>query len=125
MQNYSKSQNLDILLNLFSFFNEHNIITVSDLNKTIILFFKNLLNINTQIVYSSQLNITGEKDIFLSNILKKLDASNYIYTPCFEQYMKNYGFSKYPCKVEKFNYKNAIQNFALFRELWIRKHSRL
>lgn len=51
---------------------------LADLNIKLILFIKNALDIKTDIVYSSALEVSGKKADLLSNICKSLNADQYI-----------------------------------------------
>ena len=51
---------------------------LSSLNVSLIKTIMNYLNIDKEILFSSELNTTGHKDEKLISILKKIDASKYI-----------------------------------------------
>lgn len=58
-----------------------------DINMSSIEYCREKLNINTPIVYASELNVTGSKSELLANLVKSLDGTTYLSGPSGKDYL--------------------------------------
>jgi len=78
-----------------------------DLNIDLIMFFKNVLNIDTRVFRSCELDSDGSKDELLAGLCEKLEANTYISPPGSRVYMEESdAFAKRNIKVEYNEYEH-------------------
>ena len=82
-----------------------------------------LLLVKTKIIKSSDINITGNKNLLIINICKSLGATKYISGPFGKNYLNLDDFKKFKIEVEFQNFfhpkysqiqKNFISNLSIF-----------
>tara|TARA_R110002096_G_scaffold94635_6_gene212933 strand:- start:30879 stop:31556 length:678 start_codon:yes stop_codon:yes gene_type:complete len=77
--NYSKAPFFDLINNEFLSFYDREWEYLSDMCYEMLVWFMQILNINTRIIKSSQLgSIEGNKSLLILNICKTLNASTYL-----------------------------------------------
>lgn len=105
-QAYGKSKYFDEVYTIF----EEAIIKsttnlLAEINVNFIMTVMKYLNINTKILYSSNLKSEGKKSQYLLNICKEINADTYISAPGSMKYIEGEGyFENSNIKVEKFEF---------------------
>ncbi|WP_281630269.1 WbqC family protein [Vibrio sp. St2] len=104
-QSYSKSEYFDLYYNdLLCLSNE--VTSLCDLNVKLINYIKEQLSIETELIFSSNLNVEGTKSELMFNICSKLGATSYLSAMGSKEYMESEsGFDFNKVSVEYFDYK--------------------
>ena len=69
------------------------------LNMDLIQLFTKILDIETKIIYASELNVSGNKSDLILNICKKLESDNYLAGPSGRDYLNFEDFKKSNIKI--------------------------
>ena len=115
--NYSKSlyynHYFDAIFNILNV--QHKFLV--DLTLEMISLFRKVLNINTEIIRSSDLSISGKKGEYLSKICFELSATEYIAAPGSKEYL-GYNFicgsKQIPIKYFEYNHPKYPQLYGNF-----------
>lgn len=86
-----------------------NYLNICDLNIDLIKLFSNYLKLDTKFYLSSNLNVSGNKDDKLINLIKKINSHHYISPPGSKSYIDQKKFVQENIKLEFFRYK--INNY--------------
>jgi hypothetical protein len=108
-QSYSKSKYFNYYIDIFKEFyqnrNQRNLVSIIDhLN---VIIFK-ILEINTKIIYSSDLNVSGNRNERLVKILKKLGANTYLSGPSAISYIDQELFRTNKINIEWVSYEMPV-----------------
>ena len=104
--NYKKTDFFgDIYPNLKEIYLKNHIF-LKDLNYDLIAFFRRYLDIKTELVMSSSLNIEGKKEKKIDEICKKLKCKKYLSTLGSKEYLDNLSNIDYEIKYYKILYEN-------------------
>ena len=108
---YSKSKYFNkFSSNIFNIYNE-NFKFLIDLNMKFISYFCNYLNINTNIIYSSKLQVEGKKEHLILNICKYLKSDHYLSPIGSKNYIqRNNLFDDNNITLQYFEYNHPIYN---------------
>lgn len=111
--NYKKSQYFDNYFNDLKniYDKEHEFL--SDLNTDLIFFFMDCLNIKTEVIKSSQLNILGTSTERLVNICKCLEADEYLSGTGGQNYQDEQFFKENNIKLTYSDFKHPV-----YQQLW-------
>ena len=96
---------------------------LSDLTIKLIIYIKEYLEIKTEIIIASDMNVEGKKDTLLANICQLLKASRYISPVGSQIYLDNsLDFKSKEIKIEYFdfihpNYKQTFFNFMPYMSI--------
>jgi hypothetical protein len=104
---YSRAENSSLLPVFFGHIENKNIEMLGEFNMEVIEFFTRYLDINTQFLKSSMLEVEGAKSDKINSILHTVSASRYICAPGSRDYMVDYGLNKFCCPVEFYDYANS------------------
>ncbi|MEK9570695.1 MAG: WbqC family protein [Paracoccaceae bacterium] len=108
-QSYAKAGNSSLLPLFFDYIENINVEMLGDFNIEVIKFFTKYLDINTQFLKSSMLEIEGAKNDKVNSILHAVSASRYICAPGSRDYMIEFGLDKFCCPVEFYDYANSVR----------------
>src|SRR5690606_26531522 len=78
ISNYQKAKYFDLIYDFLTEFYNQDDMKLNDINSQMLNFFLQNININTKIIYSSKMDITGKKDELVLNICKALNANTYL-----------------------------------------------
>ena len=106
-QSYAKSSGKNIIEELFRILRDKKLTNLADFNIEVICFFTKRLDLTSQFIRSSELNVLGSKSEKVNGILRKLSATNYISAPGSRAYMEEYGLDNFCCAVEFFDYRQS------------------
>ena len=106
---YSNTKYFDKLFPYIEEILKKNYLNICDLNIDLIRLFTNYLKLDTKFYLSSNLNVSGNKDDKLINLLKKLNSNHYISPPGSKSYIDQKKFVQENIKIEFFGYK--INNY--------------
>ena len=113
--NYSKApffkQYEDDFKNLYSIIETQNL---SEINKIFIKKINEILNIQTEIIDSQDLNLVGDKNERLIDAIKKLNGTHYISGPAAKSYIDLNKFESESIKVEWVDYNGYHEYSQLF-----------
>lgn len=114
--NYSKAPYFKTfgneLKNLYENINTNNL---SEINIQFIKTINRILGIETNIIDSKSLFLTGDKNDRLIDAVKKLDGSHYISGPAAKNYLNEDKFAANNIEVEWMNYKNYSEYNQLYQ----------
>lgn len=92
-QNFSDSKNYYLIEQIISYIQQDNL-TFAQLNHIILQLLKDCLNIKTEILMASDLNVDGSRSQRIINICDKLGATRYLATKGAQNYMEKDDFKK-------------------------------
>jgi len=115
-QTSSKSPHKLIVSDFFEAINEQIFLTVADFNIWTIIYFSELLGLNTEFFKSSDMKLSSDKDSLVIEILKQFECNTYISTPGSEAYMSNFGLDNYPFNIEFMDYSKSIITSEYFSD---------
>jgi hypothetical protein len=111
--NYRPAAYLDDALTLISDIETCQFKTISDLNIRLIRRVCEYLGLNTRLVMSSELSLTGAKTDRLIELLKKLDATTYLSGPSADAYLDKQAFRANNIQLEYKSY-----DYEPYPQLW-------
>lgn len=114
MHNYSRSPFYDLYKQSFQdLFENCNTTKLSEINLYFLTSICDILNITTQFVLSSNLDLIGDRNERLINICKQLGVGEYISGPAAKVYIKEELFNKESIKINWLDYSNYPEYFQL------------
>ena len=112
--NYSKAKYFSLVFDeIFKLTEKNNYIKLSQLNNDLIILFLKLMNVNVEIKYSSDFNLTSKKDELILDLIMALKQNNYITGSGGLNYINYKKFSKNEIKLYKYNF-----NYIDYHQLW-------
>lgn len=105
-QSYSKATYFDVYSDLVEelYLSNSKVKLLSEVNLSFIKMINKMLGINTEITFSTDYNIVGEKSERLVEICKKAGATKYISGAAAKSYLNEGLFTEEKIEVEWFNY---------------------
>lgn len=103
-QNYSKSPHLHFATELLKEFYSPSNKSLAVRNGTLIKNVCDFLSIETSFFFASELKNFGKRAELIIEILKTLNATEYLCAPGARDYMQQYGVDQFPCRVTYFQY---------------------
>jgi hypothetical protein len=114
--NYKKSQFFNQYFPSIENIYKKNYIKLIDLNTDLILFFNKIIKADTNILFSSKLNIKSKKEKRIEDLVNAINGKIYISTLGSKNYLDNLDKDKlnFEIKYYNFNYKPYKQNSKKF-----------
>jgi len=116
IMNYHKAEFFSEYIKFFEEIFNDNWEILSDLTITIIKLLASVLEIKTEIILASDLQVTGKSTELLINLCKKVKATSYISGPSGKKYLKENEFEKNSIELiyHKFNHPEYNQLYGPF-----------